>query len=244
MTGLGTPKVHEITKDVFAVTDLYHASGKRGTNAGIIFTGNAVVFVDSGMTIASAEFLWETAYKKMNQKDLHPYLILTHHHSDHVFGMHLFREKGATVYAHSNVREFLEDDRGRYKQFIVDNFFEDLEKGGKILGNVVLSLPDCLIEKDTVLFNGEVHVLFTPGHVPSELSVYHPGSKTLFAGDTIYEGMLPNTRFGGSDEWRTWIFHLERLKKLDIDIIVPGHGKLCSKEEIDSNIDYLKRLLK
>ena len=244
MTGLGTPEVHEITEKVLAVTNMYHASGTRGTNAGIIFTEDAVVFIDAGMTIASAEFLWETARQRMSQKDLSPYLILTHHHSDHIFGMQLFKEKGATIYAHSNVRDFLENDRGQYKQFILDNFFEDPKKGNKILGNVILSLPDYFIEKDTVLFNDEVHILCTPGHVPSELSVYHPGSRTLFAGDTIYKGMPPNTMFGGSDEWRTWIFHLERIRKLDIDIIVPGHGNLCSKDQIDSNINYLKELLR
>ncbi|MBU7017762.1 MAG: MBL fold metallo-hydrolase [Theionarchaea archaeon] len=244
MTGLEMPEVHEITKNVLAVTNLYHASGKRGTNAGIIFTGNEAVFIDTGMTIASAEFLWETALSRMNQKDLHLNVILTHHHSDHVFGMQLFKEKKATIYAHENVRDFLENDRGQYKQFILDNFFDDPKKGDKILGDVILSLPDHFIEKDTILFDDEVHVLFTPGHVSSELSVYHPDSKTLFAGDTIYEGMSPNTRFGGSNEWRTWISHLERIKKLDIDTIVPGHGNLCSKDEIDNNINYLKELLK
>ena len=30
---------------------------------------------------------------------------------------------------------------------------------------------------------------------------------------------------------------------LEIDTIVPSHGKLCGKEEIDRHIDYLKSLL-
>lgn len=240
--GLGTPKVHKITEKVYAITGLYHPAGS--VNAGIIFTAQSIVFIDSGMTIASGEFLWQTANEPMKgQKDL--YLILTHHHSDHVFGMRVFKDKGARVIAHKGVREFLENDNGRYKRFIVEKYGWSPQKGDEILGDVLLSLPDQLIEKDTFLdIDGEeIHLLVTSGHVPSELSIYHPASKTLFAGDTIYEGMPPNTRFGGPTEWQVWISQLERLDQLEIDIICPGHGNLCSKQEIERNIAYLKGLL-
>jgi len=223
--GLGDPTIHRITENVYAITNLYHTSEGFGTNAGIIFTAQAVVFIDSGMTIASGDFLWQTAHERMSgQEDL--YLILTHHHSDHVFGMRALKEKGAKVIAHTAVKEFLENENGRYKRFIVEKCGWDPQKGDKILGDVLLSLPDQLIEKDTVLRlnNEEIHLLVTPGHVPGEISVYHPASRTLFAGDTIYEGTPPTTRFGGPAEWRVWISHLERLKQLEVDVICPGHG--------------------
>lgn len=77
----------------------------------------------------------------------------------------------------------------------------------------------------------------------NEISVYHPASQTLIAGDTIYEGMPLTTRFGGPKQWRQWIKSLERLQQLDIKKIVPGHGKICEKEEIQRNIDYLEEFL-
>jgi cyclase len=86
-------------------------------------------------------------------------------------------------------------------------------------------------------------LLHTPGHVPSEISVYHPFSGSLFAGDTIYEGTPLTTRFGGPKEWKQWIRSLEKLEKLDIRNIVPGHGKICGKEEIRRNIAYLENVL-
>ena len=242
--GLGNPAVHRITENVYAITDLYHTSNGFGTNAGIIFTPRALVFIDSGMTIASGEFLWQTACEQLHgQEDL--YLILTHHHSDHVFGMRVLKEKGARVIAHTEVREFLENDNGRYKRFIVEKCGWDSQEGDEILGDVLVSLPDQLIERDTVLhLNGEeIQLLVTPGHVPSELSVYHPNSGVLFAGDVIYEGTPPNTQFGGPAEWGDWISQLERLTRLEIDVICPGHGRLCSREEIDRHISYLNGLL-
>lgn len=245
--GLGNPKIHRLTETVYAITDLYHSAGKlAGVNAGIIFTSDSVIFIDSGMTIASGNFLWETARKKMKGKEK-LYLILTHHHSDHVFGMRAIKEKGAKVIAHKIVKDwFIEFDGKRYKRFLAERAGWSTEKGDLIFGDVLLSEPDQLIEQDTILnIDGEeIHILFTPGHTADSISVYYPKSKTLFAGDTIYEGMRLNTRFGGPKEWKLWISHLERMKQLEIKTIVPGHGKLCSKKEIDRNIAYLKELLK
>jgi glyoxylase-like metal-dependent hydrolase (beta-lactamase superfamily II) len=244
--GLGNPEVHRLRDDVFAVTGLYHSSGGGfSTNAGIIFTTNSVIFIDSGMSIASGEFLWKTAQEKMKGNE-NLYLILTHHHADHVFGMRVMEEKGAQVIAHKLVKEwFVEMDGERYKRFLAERSGWSKEQEDLIFGDVVLSQPDVLVEKDTVLnIDGEeIRVLVTPGHVPDELSVYHPGSRTLFAGDAIYEGSPLTTRFGGPAEWKKWISHLERFKKLDIAAIVPGHGKLCSREEIDRNISYLEEVL-
>ncbi len=245
--GLGNPVVHRISEDVYAVTGLYHTGIGKGfyTNAGIIFTSRSVIFIDSGMTISSAEFLWKTASEWM-KGDEKLYLILTHHHSDHIFGMRVFKEKGARIIAHSMVKEELKDDNGYYKQFIIKRMGWDSKKGDEILGDVVLYVPDQTLEKDTILnIDGEeILILVTPGHVPDELCVYHPKSKTLFAGDTIYEGSALNTRFGGPEEWKTWITQLNRLKTLEIATIIPGHGKLCNKSEIDRNIDYLEEVLK
>jgi len=245
--GLGNPEVHKLSKNIYAVTGLYHTAIDRGftTNAGIIFTSGSVIFIDSGQTIASAKFLWETARKRMKGNE-RIYLILTHHHSDHVFGMRILEEKGAEIIAHKGVEEELQTDNGYYKMFMTEKMGWDPKEADEIFGDVILSVPDQTIEKDTVLnIDGDnIHLLYTPGHVYDEISVYHPASKTLFAGDAIYEGTALSTRFGSPEEWKTWIFHLERLKRFDIKAIVPGHGKICTVDEIDRNINYLKEKIK
>ncbi len=241
---VGRPEVHKITNDVYAITDLFHSRGKKaGVNAGIILTEKSIIFIDAGMNIASGEFLWRAAAKRAKRKEK-LYLILTHHHSDHVFGMRVFKDRGAKVIAHIGVEEELKDDNGFYKKFIIEMDGLSPEEGDRIYGDVLLTAPDQLIENDTVLnIDGdEIQLLFTPGHVDDEIVVYHPKSRTLFGGDAIYEGMPPNTRFGAQKEWQLWISHLERLKKLEIDLIVPGHGKLNPKELLDRNISYLKSL--
>jgi glyoxylase-like metal-dependent hydrolase (beta-lactamase superfamily II) len=77
---LENPTAHHIIEKVYGVTGLYHSAEEGFTvNAGILFTPDSIIFIDSGMTISSAEFLWETAQNRMKQQE-NMYLILTHHH--------------------------------------------------------------------------------------------------------------------------------------------------------------------
>jgi glyoxylase-like metal-dependent hydrolase (beta-lactamase superfamily II) len=243
--GLGSPVVHRLAGDVYAVTGLFHSSGEPGVNAGVVFGENSVVFVDCGMSVASGRYLWELASARMTGNEA-LYLILTHHHSDHVFGMSVFRTKGVTIIAHSIAGWFLGERGGQYKAFIANMEGWSEDEADSILGDVKLSEPDVVIDSDYVLrFGGDtLHILVTPGHVASELAVYDPKSGTLFAGDALYEGMPPHTRFGGADEWRTWVAQLERLKELRLEAVVPGHGQLSSSALLDENIEQLKLLLR
>ncbi len=243
--GLGRPTVHRLAENVLAVTGLYHSAGSDfGVNAGIIFADGAVIFIDSGMTIASAEYLWSLAAERLEGNE-QVFLILTHHHADHVFGMRVFQEHGARVIGHRISAEWVRDDDGRYKRFIARMSGWDDEQADEILGDVVLSEPSQVIIWDDILRVGgqEIHLLVTPGHVVDEISVYHPASRVLFAGDGVYEGTDLNTRFGDVDAWEAWISQLERLKRLDVEVVVPGHGKLCSASEIDRNIAFLHSLV-
>jgi glyoxylase-like metal-dependent hydrolase (beta-lactamase superfamily II) len=245
--GLGNPAVHKLSANVWAITGLCHTAGDRGysVNAGIIATEKSIVFIDSGMTIDSAEFIWRTAQEKMPKYDK-LYLIITHHHSDHVFGMRVFKEKGAQIIGHRGVEEELRGDNGKYGSFIAERMGWNSKRAYEILGKVVISVPDKAIERDETLdIDGEkIQLLVTPGHVPDEICVYHLKSQTLFAGDALYEGMDLTIHFGGPEQWRQWIVQLERLKKLSLRAIVPGHGHLCTMNEIDRNIDYLSRMLR
>ena len=174
------------------------------------------------------------------------YLILTHHHSDHSFGMSVFKEKGATIIAHCDSVNFLKEDNGEYKDFIVNRFFKNPTIGNSILGNVKLSTPDKLIDKDTTMLIDEtaIEIIVTKGHSNSDTCVYHKDSQTLFAGDTIYEGMAPTTRFGEMSDWKEWVVGLNRLNKIEIKTICPGHGRLCGKNEILKNKRYLEDMIK
>jgi len=248
--------VHNLAKNVFGVTGLYHPAGS--VNAGFLLTKKFVIHIDAGMTINDGKFLLKSSTEKLGRKPKVIWLILTHNHSDHIFGMNVFKKNNAKVVAHEWVRHFLNHRtlpffkrvKDSYKTFIVKMVSKRLSYSQKqieeILGDVKLSLPDEVFSGDLSLKINEedlLELIYTPGHVPGEISVYHPQSKVLFAGDTIYEGMPLTTKFGGPKEWRRWIKSLEKLQQLDISKIVPGHGNVCGKEEIQRNIEYLEEAL-
>lgn len=230
------PKIHRLAENVYGITELFHPAG--WVNAGFIATENFVIHIDAGMTINDGKYLLENSMKKAKEPE-ELWLILTHNHSDHIFGMKVFKEAGAKIIAHEWVKKFLLSRtlplfrrvKDTYKDFIIKMMVKRMgfnrEKAEEILGDVELFVPDKVFQEDFSLkFDEEIvlELICTPGHVPGEISVYHPESKTLFAGDTVYEGMPLTTKFGGPKEWKQWIKSLEKLQQLDIKKIVPGPG--------------------
>jgi cyclase len=248
-------ELHDLNNDAYAVTDLFHPSGK-GVNAGFLLTSKVIIHIDAGMTVADGnQLLAYSRGKATTQNRL--LLILTHHHSDHIFGMRPIKEAGARIIAHKNVDDFLSfrtpplfrSALSTYKPFIIKSLIKTYsytkQKAEQTLENVRLFFPDEFFKEDIDMQvdDDKLALLCTPGHVPSEISVYHARSKTLFAGDAIYEGMPLTTRFGGPKEWKLWIESLKKLDELEIEKIVPGHGKICGKTEIKRNMEYLENLL-
>ncbi len=235
--GVGTPQIQEIAPGVFVFTKLVHFFHKIGVNAGIIQTPESIIFIDSGMSAYSGAFLYDYAKERMNgNEDL--YLILTHKDTDHCFGMNEMKKHGATVIAHEHSAEVIVKESNlstnRIAKMIKKTYTQE------VLGDAVLSRPDQTITQDTVLDLGEeIHLLSVPGHTPGDIAVYHPRSKVLFAGDALLEGMDPYVR-PDSIDIKTWIKNLERLIKLDIEWIVPGHGALSRPDIIDFNIHFLR----
>jgi len=235
--GVGNPQIEEVAPGVFIITKLVHFFAEIGVNAGIIQTPESIIFIDSGMSAYSGAYLWRFAKERMKgTEDLH--LILTHKDTDHCFGMNEIRKHGATVIAHEHTAEIIHAEHDITKNAIAERVKEEYHPDD-VLGEVILSRPEQTITHDTVLNLGaEIQILSIPGHTPGDIAVYHPRSKVLFAGDAILEGMDPYIR-QDSISIETWIRNLERLKELDIEWILPGHGVLSKPDIIDSNIQFL-----
>lgn len=230
-----------LAKNVYAVLDLFHPIG---VNAGFIVTKRHIVHVDSGHTIPSAQTIY--GYSKAAAPENEPaYLIFTDHHTDHIFGMKVFREAGARTLGHARLDRWLTEYMiASYKE-IIKTFGLDEKRRELKYGDVELFPLDETVDRDRVIeIDGEeIDILTTPGHWEACLSLYLPASRILFAGDTIYSGFNPTTRFGNKELWKKWINSLEKLSKLDIRTIVPGHGRICGKDEIPRHIRYLEDLL-
>ncbi|MCD4828589.1 MAG: MBL fold metallo-hydrolase [Candidatus Cloacimonetes bacterium] len=238
------PEVKELAPGVFSMTGLYNHDHDEGVNAGFIITSGSIIFIDAGMSSYSAKALWREAQSRVHgEKEI--YLVLTHHHPDHSFGMGYFVQHGAHVIAHRETSKLFHHEGDKYRDFIIERYFHDPLKAAEVLGEVRLTPPRTSIAQDEVMIvdEEEIHLLHVPGHVMGQLCVYHPESRVLFGSDAIYSGRPPDTQYSRPGGWKMWIGQLQRLKDLPLDTIVPGHGPLGDAEIITDNIIYLRLAL-
>jgi cyclase len=76
-----------------------------------------------------------------------------------------------------------------------------------------------------------------PGHTPYQLAVYVPEEKVIFTADNItYKFPV----YLQQSEPFEWIESLKKLAKLDAEVIVPGHGEICTPAYIPEMIDRVR----
>lgn len=88
---------------------------------------------------------------------------------------------------------------------------------------------------------GPLRVVFTPGHTAGEVAFYHPQRKILFSGDAVVErkGGLTVPAAGFAADLSQAIQSLQILRRLDIELLLPGHGVPVSigvREKLDALI--------
>lgn len=141
-------------------------------------------------------------------------LINTHCHIDHVLGNRfVFDTWGLQPEIHSLELPLL----------------KAVEQYGSMWGihsdpqpEPLLSLSDgAVIELD-----GEIlHQIFTPGHAPGEISLYHKGQQFLIAGDVLFYQSIGRTDLPGGDHATLLDTIRNRLFVLPDEVQVhPGHG--------------------
>jgi cyclase len=79
------------------------------------------------------------------------------------------------------------------------------------------------------------------GHSISDSFLYLPEKQILFLADLMHIGHHADFRQGNIDEW---INILDELKKLEVKVIVSGHGSLGAKEDLTIMQDYLLNMKK
>jgi glyoxylase-like metal-dependent hydrolase (beta-lactamase superfamily II) len=87
--------------------------------------------------------------------------------------------------------------------------------------------------------NLNIKLFHVGGHSSGSLCVYVEEDKVLLTGDNVSCARHP---FRGTADHLEWIKALKWMKGLEIDTIIPGHGEICGKEELDRLLEYLSRL--
>jgi len=205
------------------------------SNAGFIVTDDGVVVVDAlGSPALAEELLAEI--RRVTSEPVR-YVIVTHYHADHIYGLQAFKAAGATILAHRAGREYLNSDTAQ-KRLEASR----LELGPWVDDKTRLVPADRWLDQDeTRLRVGSYDILIRhvgPAHTPEDVVVFVPTLGVLFSGDLFFRGRIP---FVGQADSRLWITSLERLIDYKPRVVVPGHGPVSTDPMADLLMtrDYL-----
>lgn len=233
--------------------DLYHAVGTGslavGANAAVLINEADVLLVDSHVSPAAAQVLLDEL-KAITSKPVR-YVVNTHFHFDHVHGNQIY-PSSVEIIGHEYTRQVLAAGgsmRGRgYDRFIqalpqqiatlraqldtarTDSMRADLQRRITIQENyraataaVRPTPPTMAFDSRLTLFKGgrEIRLhFFGRGHTSGDVVVHLPRERVLITGDLLTAGLA----YMGDAFVPDWIETLERLKALEFDLVLPGHG--------------------
>ncbi len=222
-------KLKEIGPGVYAAIS--------GSNAGFIIGDDGVLVVDSFFEPDTAKAML-AEIRKITPKPIR-YVVNTHYHGDHVGGDQVFKDAGAIIITHRNVRAWMRPENVRMFGDVPDPALK-----AQITQQMAqLPLPDLTTESPITVWLGARRVDIRPveGHTGGDLVVSVPDAKVLFCGDLLWH-MPPNTVDGNTNKWIAAARSFEQLPDAASMTFVPGHGDLETVKDVAIFRGYLTDL--
>ncbi|MDR4886141.1 MBL fold metallo-hydrolase [Fredinandcohnia sp. QZ13] len=255
-------KLYSISEGVYAAI----AKPGKGawSNAGIVDLGDEIIVFDS-LSTPSAGYELRRQAELITSKRV-KYLINSHYHGDHVFGNQAFLD--ATIistvitkkyFKERNKLQDLEIERKEMEKYLVSlkdqiesntdeiiqssltNQYNEMSKVLADLPNLRLVLPKVLFEEKLIIEGSKRKVelyCFGGGHTPSDAIMFLPNEKIAFMGDLLTVNLhvpIHNPE----------VFYsiLIKVKEMDINTFVPGHGNYGNKQLLKIMTSYLSYLI-
>ncbi len=206
------------------------------SNIGFIVGDKSILVIDTGGTPSIGEAL----YKKINDISDLPisYVVITHSHPDHYFGTNVFINESADIIGHSKLQRSLDANFEFYKNLQLVNTRDQSVKEFKNFKITKIVNVDKKLTID--LGNRIVEIKAWPsGHTDNDLSIFDKKTRTLWT-ENIFIKRTPSIRASV----KGWKKNLEETSKMDVNLIIPGHGPVKKKNEaIRPMLSYFNRLI-
>jgi glyoxylase-like metal-dependent hydrolase (beta-lactamase superfamily II) len=212
-----------------------------GSEPGFLVTSTLVsgekdaILVDGAFTLADAHRV--VAAILDSGKNLTT-VYVTHWHPDHYFGLVAIKQafpKAKLVATPETVAEIKKTWQGKVKQW------------GPMYGQNLTTkpvIPTAIKDKELTLEGQtlELHGM-VQGDSPENSYVWIPSTKTVIAGDTVYQGVHPWTAETNPAARQAWLKTLDQLQALGPTTVIAGHKDPKLKDDatgIDATRSYLK----
>jgi glyoxylase-like metal-dependent hydrolase (beta-lactamase superfamily II) len=203
----------------------YYAQGTSGSatehegfisNAGVVITDDSVLVFDA-LGTPSLGYMLLQRIRELTDKPIRR-VITSHYHADHIYGLQVFKDLGAQIWAPRGAENYLHSDAAKNR---LNERKESLFPW--VDDNTRLIEPDLYIADKQQFTLGGVNFTITPlgsTHSDGDLMLQVDNDGVLYSGDLIYQGRLP---FVAGDT-AVWMQQLRNLDTTHIRVIVPGHG--------------------
>jgi cyclase len=231
-----TPKGKSWDTGLIEVGDGCHAyiqsGGLNVSNAGLIVGPDSCLVIDA-LFVQRMTRAFQRAIRKITTRPVRQ-IVCTHHHADHSLGLIWFRPE-VQVIGHEHMRTEMWRaglDLAHYRE-VNPEFADDLH-------GLTQRLPTTTFEGAMTVHLGDRRVELLHlghGHTKGDVLVYLPDEKLLYTGDVCFNLVTPATFDANIGNW---IRVAERILKMKVKTIVPGHGPIGNRQTLKDMLGYLK----
>ncbi len=222
LSGTAMSQENEISfKSTELAPGLYMLEGQggfAGGNIGLITGDDGVVVIDAGLEPLTAVTI--TAIEAITGNPL-DFLINTHAHGDHVGGNAALHGKGASIVAHEKLRSRMVADEAAH------DALPELTYAGEV----------------TFHLNGHTARVFhvANAHTDGDSAIHFPEVNVIHAGDAMFNRLFPFIDLDSGGSVSGYIAAQETLLAIanDQTKIIPGHGVLANKADLQAALDML-----
>ena len=203
--------------------------------SGAAFDGNVYLVLDERPILVDAGMMAGPTLKNI-KKYIDPtkieMIILTHCHHDHSGAAPALKEAtGAKILLSDKEVGCVGDDLTTVA-YLFGQEAPEYKVDGLLTEGMVIDLGKWKLD-----------VMETPGHSQGSICLYEKSEKILFSGDTVFpDGNIGRTDMYGGDT-SALVGSVERLTRLDVKTMYPGHMEITSKD-VDRQIQMSLRFAK
>jgi glyoxylase-like metal-dependent hydrolase (beta-lactamase superfamily II) len=236
--------LQEVADGVFAYLQ---PDGTWGwSNAGLVAGGDQSLLVDTLFDLRLTRRMLDEMAPVLDGRPI-ANLVNTHANGDHCYGNQLVAGDGVDILASTRAAAEMENvtpatlhamvttDLGPQLSSYVRRIFGPFEFDG-----IEVAPPTRTFDGALELEVGDrpVHLLEVgPAHTAGDVIAWAPGPDVVFAGDILFIGGTPIVWAGPLSNW---VAALDRILALEPAVIVPGHGPLAERADVEALADYFR----